>query len=235
MKTPFKIECYFTDRDAKNLAFHVGENKEQVLKNHSALAKKLGYKREKLIHMQQVHSDNIVIVTNREDFEHPPTCDAVITDKVNTPLMVMVADCSPILLYDKNKGVIAAIHAGRAGAFSNILTKVIDIFLSKYHSKREDIFVKIGASIKKCCYEVSSEIEEEAKALELGYAIERREGKIYLDISTILLRQLKDASIDSKNIEISPLCTACQTQRYFSYRKEGKTGRFAGVIKLSSS
>ncbi|MEN8303863.1 MAG: peptidoglycan editing factor PgeF, partial [Campylobacterota bacterium] len=215
-----------------NLAFHVEDSSEDVNRNHTLLADKLAYERETLVHMKQIHSDIVHLVTADDNFKNPPICDALITDKLNTPLMVMVADCSPILFYDSVKKVIAVAHAGRQGAFKNIVKNVIESFKNNYASKTENILVTIGASIGECCYEVGAEIYDEAKELNLEYSMSKRDSSYYLNVSHILKRQLLDSGVQKENIEISDECTCCNKDRYFSYRADGTTGRFCGVIKL---
>ena len=215
-----------------NLAFHVGDNIDLINQNHSMLADKLGYDKRTLIHMKQIHSNIVHIVTSDDNFDNPPTCDALITDRIDTPLMVMVADCSAILFYDKVKKVIAVAHAGRQGAFKNIVKNVIDCFKENYQSSPKDILVTIGASIGECCYEVGAEIYEEVKELKLEYSISKRDESYYLNVSDILKKQLLDSEINKSNIEISDECTCCKNDKYFSYRAEEITGRFGGVIKL---
>ncbi len=222
----------FTTKDSGNLAFHVGDDETDVQKNHFLLAKELGYQKNSLVHMQQIHSDIVHVVTN-EDFKTPPTCDALVTNKTDKALMVMVADCSPILFYDDKKKVIAAAHAGRAGAFKNIVKNVVEKMQTEFDSNPKDIHVSIGASIGVCCYEVGSEIYDEAKILDFEYAIQKKDGSFYLDIGVILKKQLLSCGIKGENIEFCNDCTCCNTQRYFSYRAEAKTGRFAGVIQLT--
>ena len=222
----------FTTKREGNVAFHVNDTLSLVLKNHENLANRLHYDKRTLVHMKQIHSSSVHKVNENDSFETPVTCDALITDKPNTPLMVMVADCSPILFYDSNKKVIAVAHAGRAGAFTNIVQNVIESFTKEFHSKVEDIVVSIGASIKVCCYEVGSEIYDEAKMLHLEYAIIKNENSYKLDISAILHTQLLDAGIVGENIEISPLCTCCNNDTLFSYRANAKDGRFCGIISL---
>lgn len=216
-----------------NLAFHVNDNVEKVIENHENLAKELKYNKDTLVHMKQIHSDIVHIVTKDDNFNNPPTCDALITDKKDTPLMVMVADCSPILFYDSSKNVIAVAHAGRQGAFKNIVKNVIDTFVNQYASNTDEIYVSIGASILSCCYEVGSEINDEAKSLGFEYAMSKRENSFYLDVSKILKAQLLDSNIEEKNIAISKECTKCSSDKYFSYRDQPKTGRFSGVIMLN--
>ncbi|QHG91658.1 peptidoglycan editing factor PgeF [Sulfurimonas sp. CVO] len=222
----------FTTKECGNLAFHVGGNETEVQKNHELLAKELGYEKNSLVHMKQIHSD-IVYMVRDEDFQTPPTCDALITNRKNTPLMVMVADCSPLLLYDDKKKVIAAVHAGRAGAFKNIVKNVIKKMQTEFDSDPKDIYVSAGASIGVCCYKVGSEIYEEAKALSLEYAVQKRNENFYLDVAAILKKQLLSCGIKRENIEFCDECTCCNTHKYFSYRAKAKTGRFAGVIQLT--
>ncbi|MDD3476523.1 MAG: peptidoglycan editing factor PgeF [Sulfurimonas sp.] len=222
----------FTTKECQNLAFHVGDNEANVVKNHEVLAKELGYNKESLVFMKQVHSDIVHIITN-EDFNSPPTCDALITNKPNTPIMVMVADCSPILFYDDKKKVIAAVHAGRAGAFKNIVKKTVDSFTNDFSSEAKDLYVSIGASIGVCCYEVGEEIYAEAKERGFEYAMHIRDEKYYLDVNKILKSQLLSCGVKEEKIEFLDECSCCKTERYFSYRAEKETGRFAGVIMLN--
>ncbi len=248
----------FTTKATKNLAFHVQDKIQNVLNNHLNLSLALNYDKKTLVHMKQIHSNIVHTIDTTDNFENPPTCDALVTNKINTPLMVMVADCSPLLFYDDVQKVIAVAHAGREGTFSNIVENVIKSFKNNYNSNASDIIVSIGASIKKCCYEVGVEIYDEASRLNLEYAIEKDHNKYYLDISKILKTQLLDAGIKEKNIEISDECSCCEKNKvnceakegslgykvncearegslgykYFSYRADKKSGRFAGIIFL---
>ena len=219
--------------DSLNLAFHVQDEPQNVQNNHTILANKLSYNKNSLIHMKQIHSDIVHIVKESDSFETPPTCDALITNKPNIPLMVMVADCSPILFYDESQKVIAVAHAGRQGAFKNIIKNVLNSFIENFDSNKDNIHVVIGASIGACCYEVGQEIYEEAKELALDYAMQKKENCYYLDVSKILQTQLLESGIKKENIEISKECTCCKNDKYFSYRADGVTGRFCGVIELN--
>ncbi len=215
-----------------NLAFHVQDDAKDVESNHTLLADTLGYEKTSLIYMKQIHSNIVHIVEKKDNFKNPATCDVLITDKIDTPLMVMVADCAPILFYDKKQKVIAVAHAGRAGAFKNIVKNTLNTMSSEFNSVCENIYINIGANIKACCYEVGIEIYEEVKKLNLDYGINIKKDKYYLNINKILLKQLLACGVKKQNIEISQECTSCNTHRYFSYRAEGKTGRFCGVIML---
>lgn len=215
----------FTDKNDSNLAFHVEDNEINVIKNRKNLALKLGYNYEDLVYMNQIHSANIIVVDENSP-KLVDNCDSIITRSKNLPLMVMVADCIPILMFDDKQGIIAAIHAGRNSTFLEISKKTAEIFIEKFSSNPEDINVVFGASIQKCCYEVSDEL---SKIVENSFGKEFVENN-YIDLQGINKKQLNDLGI--KNIEISNICTKCGDKSYFSYRKDKKTGRFAGIIIL---
>lgn len=215
----------FTDKNDSNLAFHVEDNEINVIKNRKNLALKLGYNYEDLVYMNQIHSANIIVVDENSP-KLVDNCDSIITRSKNLPLMVMVADCIPILMFDSKQGVVAAIHAGRNSTFLEISKKTAEVFIEKFSSNPEDIRVILGASIQKCCYEVSDEL---SKIVENSFGKEFVENN-YIDLQGINKKQLNDLGI--KNIEISNICTKCGDKSYFSYRKDKKTGRFAGIIIL---
>ncbi|MGE4472066.1 MAG: peptidoglycan editing factor PgeF [Sulfuricurvum sp.] len=214
-----------------NLAFHVGDDPKNVLDNHALLAAHLEYDRSKLIHMRQIHSDRIVIVDETLNFNTPPECDALITDRLDTPLMIMSADCTPILLYDPIARAIAAVHAGRAGALNAILPKTVHQMEKIFGSAISNIQAVLGPSIHGCCYEVNRAIAEET--MEKGYpeALRYEKKRVFLDVNTILLSQLD--KLGMKQVEVIDHCTSCNCHDYFSYRADAQhTGRIAGVIIL---
>lgn len=242
--TPYKqITHLFTTRDggvsrtpfnSNNLAFHVGDNSKDVIQNHAQLAQRLSYTYTDLVHMRQIHSDKIIVVDpDIHNFENPPECDALITDLVNIPLMVMTADCTPVLFFDSVKKVIAVAHAGRAGAVKGIVPKTIEKMCSSFGSKIEDITVVLGPSISACCYEVGEKITKEVTDEGYGFAVLAREGHYYLEVNAIIKRQLDESGVKKENIEDLNICNACENQDFFSYRADKqKTGRIAGVLML---
>jgi len=215
-----------------NLAYHVKDKVYTVDKNHAQLAKYLNYSQNSLIRMNQVHGDSIVEITKENKYLDIPSCDALITNLINIPLMVMVADCLPILLYDPIQRVIAVVHAGRAGVFNAIVPKTIALMQTSYLCNPVNIQVVLGPSIHKCCYEVGKEIKEEAYEKSYQYAITEEKNQYHLDLIAIVKHQLKISNIQKNNIEISELCTACNTDLLYSYRAEKECGRFAGIIML---
>lgn len=216
-----------------NLAFHVGDDPTDVLRNHDRLAQSLGYDRLSLVHMRQIHSDQITIIDDTHTFDMPPQCDALITDRKNIPLMVMSADCTPILLYDPIRKAIGAVHAGRAGALNAILPKTIQKMGDTFGSRYSDLRIALGPSIHGCCYEINETIASETDVKGYPEALRKEEEKVFLDVNSILLQQLGVLGISSNQIEVIDHCTSCQCDEYFSYRADRThTGRIAGVIFL---
>jgi hypothetical protein len=219
-----------------NLAFHVGDNGVDVQHNHLLLSKELGYAMETLVFMSQIHSDRIVVVDETMNFTTPPQCDALITNRPNTPLMVMSADCTPILLYDPCHNAIGAVHAGRAGALNEILPKALRTMANEYETKFDEIYVILGPSIHGCCYEINETIAEDVMEKGGKDALRRTEEKIFLDVNTILMAQLETLGVKKEHIEVTDACTSCHHDTYFSYRADAQqTGRIAGVIVLKAT
>ncbi len=214
-----------------NLAYHVSDDALKVDENHQRLASLLGYDPKKLIRMDQVHGDRIVAIDRRHNPADIPACDALMTNLKNTPLMVMVADCIPIILYDPEHHACAVAHAGRNGVFLRILSKTVKAMQETYGTNPEKLLAGLGPSIGGCCYEVGDNLAEEAAALGFGAMVIRDGGKTYLDNTAMALADLKACGV--KEVEVMESCTACGALPLFSYRAAGgKTGRFAGVVML---
>jgi len=223
-----KLLTIFTDIDDKNLAYHVSEDDNSVHLARKELAKKYKFDDSNIQFMEQIHSNIVKIVSPDTNVQ---TCDALITNKTDTPLMVVVADCIPILFYDHTKKVIAVAHAGRAGTFDNIAGHTIDKMKKEYDCDTKDIEVVFGPSIEKCCYEVSDELAlQTAKLFGEMYVNDRN-----IDLQGINKKQLLEAGVQSEHITITQICTKCSNESYFSYRKDKTCGRFAGVIMMRKS
>ncbi len=214
--------------DSLNLAYHVGDDPLHVTQNHHLLAKALGY--ERLVYMRQIHSDAVHVVSDADDFDHPAQCDALITDRIGVALMIMSADCVPIILYDPTRHVAAVVHAGREGAFKNIVARTVETMREHFTCKPSELIAALGPSIGGCCYEVGLEHVQKAKALGYGAMTQEREGKQYLHVSAIITAQLRSCGVGT--IEEIMHCSACHSDTLFSYRAQGVTGRIGGVACL---
>ncbi len=216
--------------DTLNVALHVGDQPINVLKNREILSHKWNFILQNLIYMDQVHGNRVEVIEDpsRNKIE---ACDALITDLKNIPLMVMVADCAPLLFFDPTKRVIGVAHAGRNGTLQNIAQSVIDRMQDRYGVDPADLRVHIGTSIGVCCYEVGEDIADIVTKSAGEEFVVKRSGRHFIDIKEINHRQLRDAGVSKDRIETSPLCTACEKD-FFSYRREGRTGRFCAVMML---
>ena len=179
----------------------------------------------------QEHTNKVHLLESGSD---PVVADAVITARKNFLIGVLVADCLPILLYDKEKEVVGAVHAGWRGTAGRILPDTITMMREEFGSSPEDIVAAIGPSIKQCCYEVGEEvIEKVLDATGSGDYSIRKDGSCFIDIALANKVQALGAGVLSENIWLSGECTFCNPDKYHSYRysKEnaGRQGGFIGM------
>jgi len=218
---------------SNNFAFHVGDHEEDVRKNHANLAQQFRIDHKQFVHMQQIHSDKILVINSPSTFKSPPQCDALITDQTGIALMVMTADCTPVLLYDPVRHVCAAIHAGRAGALKGIVPQTVQKMQQHFNCRASNIVAVLGPSIHECCYEIGGNVAREVSDKGYAYALTQRQKQYYLNVNKILRRQLIHARVAPSHIEELEQCTACDTKQFFSYRAQQQTtGRSAAVIML---
>jgi len=229
------VLAFFTDRnggvsggvyESLNVSSNVGDDIRNIVQNRQKIADDNGFLLENLVYMKQIHS-NCVKKINNSFINEIKDCDGLITSKRKIPLMTMAADCAPILIYDREKKVVSAIHSGREGTKKEIVKTTLELFVNEYGSKAKNIQVSVGPSIGKCCYEVGDEI---AWDMDKRYIYQKKQG-FYLDIKQMLNDQLLNFGIKQENIQISPVCTCCD-KNYFSYRRDGQCGRFCGIIML---
>jgi len=222
-----------------NLGYTAGDRKAIVNKNRQLLAGALGLTPEGLITSRQSHT-NIVRIVGKDDGPadgKTPYADAQITDVPGKCLVVIVADCVPILLYDPNKRIAAAVHAGWRGTVKRIAMETVRVMKEKYQSNPKDIIAGIGPSIGPCCYEVGPDVID-VVLKELGsresFLIEGDTlHRARFDLWEANRRQLIEAGISHKNIENALLCTSCHIDKFYSYRKEKEgTGRMMAGIML---
>jgi YfiH family protein len=203
-----------------NLGFHVGDDPLNVEKNREIFASYFNVSAKKLCFMKQIHS-SLVTTAKKEKMLK---ADALITSDKDLVLCVMVADCVPVILYDKK--AVAAVHAGRKGIFSGIIANVCTAMRSEFGAK--DLNAYIGASIRSCCYAIQGEVLDEA-AKRFAYALKNRGGRYFLSLQAILKKQLNENGVT--NIADDNICTCCD-ENYFSYRREGVCGRFGVGVKI---
>jgi YfiH family protein len=177
----------------------------------------------------QKHTD---IVNFVEEDLRSCTADAVITKRKDILLGVKVADCVPILLLDRVKGIAAAVHAGWRGTAKGILKNTITAIVDKYGARPGDLLVAMGPSIKRCCYEVSDDV---IQAITDKTGVGDYHGKAHLDLQGANRAQALSAGIRTEHVYLVEECTCCSDGKYNSYRRDkgsqGRQGGFIGIIE----
>jgi YfiH family protein len=196
---------------------HVGDDESIVAQNRTVADRHLG----PVQYMNQVHGNRIAIIEEQSD--EAPTADALVTGIPGITLGVMVADCIPLLL--QSKEIVAAVHVGRKGLMNSIAPLTIELMREMGASKIEAI---LGPSICGRCYEVSEDIYHEVIAEHPSAKSITAQGTLSLDLPEAL-RHVVAAEADGIIDEFS--CTV-EDSDLFSYRRDGVTGRQAGLIHL---
>lgn len=224
-----------------NLSFHRGEPRENVVKNYEILCSAAGISTDDLVLSKQTHTDNVIAVDqtlrgtgfSKPEFED---IDGLITSEKNVALVTQYADCTPLLFCDPIKKVIASSHAGWRGTVKKIGLKTVEKMVSDFGCNREDIKAAIGPCIHSCCYEVDDPVFEEFKKAGFktnGILKQKGGGKYMLDLPEANKDVLLQSGLRSENIEISDLCTCCNSSELFSHRASGgKRGNLAAIIEM---
>jgi YfiH family protein len=214
-----------------NVSFGLGDRATHVRENRQVIARAIGS--NDLIYAQQVHGDQVLIL-NPDNFgcdeNREPvlgTGDALVTDASGKFLTIQLADCQSILLYDASRRVVANIHSGWRSSIKNIAGRTVQVMQKHFKSHPADIIAGIGPSLGPCCAEFVN-YREEIPEIFWQY----KTAADHFDFWSISCDQLADAGVPRENIEVSNVCTCCNTAVFFSYRGEGQTGRFASVIGL---
>lgn len=199
--------------EALNFGFHVGDEIASVTSNRATLGNAQ--------FMNQVHGNEVVLIDHVLDQE--PTCDAMVTTTAGISLVVMVADCIPLLLISKK--AVAAVHVGRAGLTNKVAIKALNVMNEQ---GAVDVHAILGPSICGSCYEVPLTMQQDVIADHPKALSTTRSGTPALDLSAALIAELVAQGV---SYEASPICTL-EDPLYYSYRRDNQTGRFAGVVSL---
>ncbi|WP_121390697.1 peptidoglycan editing factor PgeF [Actinokineospora cianjurensis] len=210
--------------DSFNLGDHVGDDPAAVAANRDRLARELGLPADHLVWMEQVHGRTVGVVDGPVPDKLEAT-DAVVTARPGLALVVLVADCVPVLLADPEAGVVGAVHAGRVGARVGVVPAALAAMVDAGADVRR-VEVLLGPSVCGECYEVPQAMQTDVEQHLPGTACRTRKGTAGLDLRAGLWRQLADAGV--ARIGIDPRCTN-EERSLFSHRREGTTGRLAAV------
>ncbi|MGH9864279.1 MAG: peptidoglycan editing factor PgeF [Candidatus Acidiferrales bacterium] len=243
---------------ALNFGFTDWDRRERVDANRRRFQESLGCSDACLVTLRQVHSDVLHVI--QEPLPHAPNGDALATETQGLLLGVQTADCIPVLLVDPRHRAVAAVHAGWRGTLARIAAKTVGRMAMEFGTQPKDLLAALGPGIGRCCYEVGPDVVKEFAA-QFAHAAEWFDGPFavlasgedpnplpwltmmppghqpppvlcQLDLHAANSAILVKAGLQRKNIFVSDLCTSCRTDLFFSYRREGITGRMMAVIGL---
>jgi YfiH family protein len=212
-----------------NISYGIGDEEKSVARNREIISGIMG----ELIYIQQVHGSEIAVLGRDQKMRNNPSAgrpliaDAMVTDRSEKYLVIQVADCQSVLMYEPTRQVVANVHCGWRGSIQNIIGRTVDVMNQNFGCRPDDIRVGISPSLGPCCAEFinyKAEIPPEF----WGY----KDANHHFDFWAISTDQLMKTGVLEKNIESGQLCTHCHTEEFFSYRAEKTTGRFAAVIGL---
>ena len=215
------------------------DDKGAVIENRARIATKLGVARENLITVYQIHSADVIRVTEPWSHEDAPRADAMVTTRPDVALGVLAADCTPVLFADAKARVIGAAHAGWKGAFTGVLEATI-VAMTELGARRENIIAAVGPCISRDAYEVGPEFRDrflEAKATnDIWFTLSARDGYFMFDLTGYVAHRLSAAKIDT--VTRLDRCTYGDEPRFFSYRRtthrgEPDYGRQMSAIALT--
>jgi YfiH family protein len=214
-----------------NVTHGLGDDDADVAKNRQRIAACLGG--GDLVFVQQVHAADVLTIRHNSVWRQKNagdgllSGDAVVTALPDTHLVIQVADCQSVMLYDPLQHVVANVHSGWRGSIENIIGHTVMVMEREFDCHAKNMFAGIGPSLGPCCAEFIN-YKDEIPAAFWDY----KDNFHHFDFWAISRDQLAAAGIPAEHINSSDICTKCNTDTFFSYRGEGITGRFASVIGL---
>jgi len=199
-----------------NLGLHVDDDPDAVSANRARLTERLG---RPVVYMDQCHGAEVAVVDGVPDVA--PSCDAVVTRSTEVALAVLVADCVPVLL--SGGGVVAAVHAGRPGLVAGVVPRTLAVMRELGAGEVDAV---VGPSVCGRCYEVPAEMRDTAARVEPVSATVSWTGTPAIDVAAGVVAQLRAGGVEVRWV---PGCSRERDDLY-SYRRDGRTGRFAGVV-----
>ena len=223
--------------DSWNLGDHVGDNPVAVARNRQHLQAQLGSARA--VFLKQVHGMDVLQLS-------PETldglaADACVTTHTQLACTIMVADCLPILLTDDQGRAVAAAHAGWRGLAAGVIENTVHAVCTQAQVGTASLKVWLGPCIGPTAFEVGGEVRDvclDTDPLANAHFMKHpaHPNKWFANLSGLARQRLNALGVVSVagNDGSPPWCTVAQSSRFFSYRRDGRTGRFAACIWRSA-
>lgn len=227
--------------ESLNLGLHTSDKPENVITNRKLLEKNFSIPVRDVIKLE--HGDKILPIYDNKIPNEIPLADAIMTNVKNVPLSIFYADCTGIFILDPVKKVIALVHAGWRGTLKAIALKTVEAMKKEYGTDSKNCVSAICPSIGPCCFEVSEETANlflnsfnyypEIFLKDFSLCISKNNKRYFVNLWNLNKIQLLCAGLKSENIVSSNICTSCQNDLFFSYRRENRvTGRMGAVFML---
>ncbi|MFD2092250.1 peptidoglycan editing factor PgeF [Blastococcus deserti] len=213
--------------DSFNLGDHVGDDAGDVAANRSRVARELRVPEDRLVWMEQVHGASVAVVDGPQAGPVAAT-DALVTATPGLVLCVLVADCVPVLIADPVAGVVAAVHAGREGVGKGVVPAALSAMAS-LGARARNVSALLGPAVCGECYEVPAQMQADVARVAPAAAVRTRAGTPGLDLRAAVADGLRRAGIPE--VVQDPRCTV-EDPQLFSHRRDGVTGRQAGIVWL---
>lgn len=247
-----RVEGVFTTRvggvsrgryESFNLSLSVGDDPAAVSANRRRLCDLLGTEPARLAEAEQVHGTAVAVLAAGGGPEAPPArfpcgpapgADALLTNLPGIWLVIYAADCVPVLIADPQTPAVAAVHAGWRGTAHGIAGAAVTRMREAFGTNPADCVAELGPAIGGCCYEVDRPVARAMEAEPWWPEAARPTGpeRWHLDLRAAVRRQLVRAGVPDRQITTAPHCTACRPDLFFSYRRDGTTGRMAACISI---
>ncbi len=231
------VRAVFTDRnggvsrppfESLNLGAGVGDDSAAVAANRERLARAQGLDAAGIAWMRQVHSATVRYVGSGSASQLADPVDAEFTDVPGVALAVLVADCVPVLLADPEARMVGAAHSGREGTVAGVVPALVSAMTAAGASPGR-MLACIGPAICGGCYEVPAQMRDRVSAEVPAAWCVTRDGTAGLDLTAAIHAQL--AGLGVGEVAADGRCTK-ESAELFSYRRDGHTGRFAGLVWL---
>lgn len=230
------------DYEGLNLGRKTDDDEDNVYLNYKSIFEEMCIDLSRIVISGQVHSDKIHIIKESDPVignlkeNTLKGIDALITNQKNIPLVTFYADCTPLFFLDREKQVIALAHSGWRGTASKIGLKVINKMVEEFGCNPKDILSGIGPCIGSCCYEVDDPVIGKLKESVPDtneYFKHKYDDKYDLDLTMANKNILLEAGLLEENISTAYLCTHCNKDLFYSYRRDkGTTGRMCAIMSL---
>lgn len=228
--------------DSLNMGLHVGDEPQHVVENRKRFMQATEGQLEQMVCCQQVHGDKIKLINQshaglgaRELETAIADTDAMITNVPGIFLTTFYADCIPVYFFDPVRKIVALAHSGWKGTMLRIAEKTMLTMITEFKCRPEDICSFIGPGIKSCCFAIDDNLADKAghEFASLSDIIRYNNDTHYWDLTATIQQCLLKAGIENNHLNICRLCTCCNADNFYSFRRDhGNTGRMGAVITL---